>query len=139
MSWLDYKPLHEAIEYDFLTRGFDIADVFTGDLSVRRAWLLVTRLPADSETKSELRKLIRESGKGSTTRLEELPPETYSHTDWLLHDISSQLRIANYYAEVELTKKPPKKPEFLPAPTGVPRRKKTLSAWSAFAAAANNA
>lgn len=119
-------------------RGFDISGVFTGELTVRRAWLLITRLPKESETKAEFRKILRESGSETSARLEEMPPETYTNTDWLLHDISTQLRVANYYAEASISKRPPKPPEFLPAPTGVARRKKTLAAWGAFAASANS-
>jgi hypothetical protein len=132
LSYLDHEELREALEYDLLTRGIDLGDLYTGEMSIRRYRVLVRGLPDDSRTVAVLRRLARAQKVATTTALEDLPPEYWSNTDWLLWRMEYQVQnLIWHYVCTHLGKgktRPPA-PTPLPHPGGVPKRRKTLNAW----------
>lgn len=122
-----------ALEYDLLTKGIDLGDLYTGELSIRRLLLLTRHLPHDGAMHSLLRKLRREAGVNSTVRAEDLPPDAYSQTEWLLMALHDQLQILRHtvLSIVSRDRVPP--PEFLPRPGQMSKRRKTLNAWFGLA------
>jgi hypothetical protein len=96
--------------------------------------VLIHGLPDDSRFKSVLRRLRREQGLVTETAIEELPPEVWSTTDWLVATAIDELRILRWavIASQPGRKKAPPKPEFLRRPGGTPRKRKAIN--SVFAA-----
>ena len=109
-----------------------MGDLYTGAMSIRRYRVLVRGLPDDSRTVAVLRRLMREQGTVNTTRIEDLPQEQWTNTDWLLWAVHQQLQVFAWTyvcAHIEKGKTRPPFPTPLPHPGGVPKRRATLNAW----------
>lgn len=91
--------------------------------------VLVHGLPDDSRFKTVLRRLRREQGLTTETAIEDLPPEVWSTTDWLVATAIDELRFLRWVivATQPGRKTLPPKPELMRRPGGVPRKRKAIN------------
>lgn len=103
-------------------------------MSISEYRILVYGLPDDSRFKTVLRRLRREQGSVTETSIEELPPEVWSTTDWLVALLIDELRVLRwlYVAAHRGNNALPPRPEPMRRPGGVSRKRKAIN--SVFAA-----
>lgn len=112
-----------------------MADLYTDKMSIAEYRILVRGFDDKSNTKTLLRKIVREQGLVKPTPIEELPVDAWSTTEWLLASVIDELRHLEwlYRARNRKDKTPcPPHPEPFPRPGGQPRRRKRIN--SLFAA-----
>lgn len=107
----------DEIEADLLERGFDLLDMWRGELSPRRVALLVRALPRDSATRQAMDA--------------DNPP--WGPTDYLLADIFDAIQYLTRAVQAGYARKLPPEPKPYPRP-GSQKRKKSISAADLLAA-----
>jgi hypothetical protein len=107
-------------------------------MNLRQLRVILRHLPDESAFRRQMRKLRREAGIKSDMKVEDLPADAYSQTEWLLIALHDQLTHLTYLFSRANFKEAPQ-PNFLPRPGGETKRRRTLNAWFGAAAAATTA
>ncbi|RSM73450.1 hypothetical protein DMH04_41295 [Kibdelosporangium aridum] len=125
---LDDKEIREAIEYDLLTIGIDLGDLYTSQLTIRRFRVLITGLPGSSRFHAVVRRRLEKEGVQATP-IEQLPGDHWSTTDHLVATVADKIEALMWMQADPQSRG--SEPNWLPRPGQAARKPKGAKAWFA--------